>query len=366
MKLFMFNVGHNGDVHLTREFVKDIMNKTKFDEYYYLHSNSPKVLCDIPNLKHSKLDDNCHGSVGNTFFQVNNDIYINMTCFFDIEYYYKLYEIIYGKLQIRIENIDFYLPSINYKVLNLDNIKDFLKNNFKTKVLISNGVTKSFQSGDVDFYNLIDEITKEFPDVQFLLTSKEKLIKDNIFYTDDVINKQDFDLNEISYLSTFCDIIIGRASGPDVFCMVKENYNNPYKTIISMSNNVKQAFFDMNNMSGKIWINNYDYNNIHSVLINEIKRVTEIDKIFTLSKKEDRIFIYANQDINDVEIKFYIPEQKKSNNYNDFKIGDLIYTLKDNFFNGTSSWVRPFMEYNNSYRLTLKFIIGNNMYIKQI
>jgi hypothetical protein len=42
-------------------------------------------------------------------------------------------------------------------------------------------------------------------------------------YTGDIIKVENSDLNEISYLSTFCDIIVGRSSGPFTFSNVKEN-----------------------------------------------------------------------------------------------------------------------------------------------
>jgi hypothetical protein len=66
----------------------------------------------------------------------------------------------------------------------------------------------------------------------------------NIIFTDELIlaeydttvlnswNKKRCDLNEISYLSKFCDIIVGKNSGPYIYCMTEENINDPNKTII--------------------------------------------------------------------------------------------------------------------------------------
>ena len=42
-----FNCAHNGDVHLSREFVKDIINKTNCDDYEYWHINKPNLLKDL-------------------------------------------------------------------------------------------------------------------------------------------------------------------------------------------------------------------------------------------------------------------------------------------------------------------------------
>jgi hypothetical protein len=40
--LIFFNYFHNGDIHVSREFVKDILNKTNFNNHIYYHHNSKK------------------------------------------------------------------------------------------------------------------------------------------------------------------------------------------------------------------------------------------------------------------------------------------------------------------------------------
>jgi hypothetical protein len=46
-----------------------------------------------------------------------------------------------------------------------------------------------------------------------------------------------FNLNELSFLSTKCDIVVGRGSGPYIFFQTKDNLFNRHKSIISFTDN---------------------------------------------------------------------------------------------------------------------------------
>ena len=71
------------------------------------------------------------------------------------------------------------------------------------------------------------------------MLEKEK----NISYTSDIIGtKQEPDLQEISYLSTLVDVIIGKNSGPYVFCETYDNYMDKDKTFVSF--NTKHKDYD--------------------------------------------------------------------------------------------------------------------------
>ena len=74
--------------------------------------------------------------------------------------------------------------------------------------------------------------------------------------TEYITKAQDkFDLNEISYLSLFCDTIIGRASGPYVFTQVKENLYNPNKTFLAFTRfkNVTSLVLDLDIPAKRFW-----------------------------------------------------------------------------------------------------------------
>ena len=65
------------------------------------------------------------------------------------------------------------------------------------------------------------------------------------------------DLNEISYLSTFCDVIIGKESGPFAFCTIKDNLMNENKTFINFCDRNDWVWFPYGNCKYK-WSNNYN------------------------------------------------------------------------------------------------------------
>lgn len=50
--IYFYNNFHNGDIHYSRTFVKDIMSKLGDNDYCYLHNCDPSILKDIKKLKH--------------------------------------------------------------------------------------------------------------------------------------------------------------------------------------------------------------------------------------------------------------------------------------------------------------------------
>lgn len=316
MDLYFYNFGHTGDLHYTREYIKDIINKTNYDNYYYLKDNSPinKIFKDIPKLQYGKLNEYCLGKVGlldNHFFlRVNDDAqYLKIPLCWNQDTCYFIFEKIYDKLQIKLESMNYYEPSINYNSYDLINIKEYLKSNInRFKILISNSDIQSFQSSEIDFYSLIDLLSNEYPNVDFILTKKIELKKDNVYYTSDIININENDLNEISYLSTHCNIIIGRASGPFIYSLVKENLRDINKTLIPICNHIDVSIHFYDNSIDKIFINNYNFDTIHNILKNTIEEKTYIDNIISITKNinDERIYISSIIKTNEeIKIDFY-------------------------------------------------------------
>jgi hypothetical protein len=104
-----------------------------------------------------------------------------------------------------------------------------LKNTNK-KILFSNGPCLSGQcdyTGDMS--PIIEIIAENNPNKTFIATHPFDCSLDNVVFTSDIIKSNQCDLNEISYLSTFCDIIVGRNSGPFCFASTKNNLKDPNK-----------------------------------------------------------------------------------------------------------------------------------------
>lgn len=293
MKTLYFNNFncHNGDLHYYREFIKDIINKTDFDNYYLLENkSSSKLLIDIPNLKFDKINGNCF--INQTYYKINQDVYINIhfirtdsnyLIIKDNEWfkynslldaYYEYYSFIYNKLSINLDNKNNYIPTINYSKFEIENIDKFIQQNDKFKLLFCNGKVLSGQSKltlDNIFY-IIDKLSDMHKNIDFILTEKIDIIKENILFTDDIINCQLPDLNEISYLSTFCNIILGRTSGPYCFTLTKDNLNDSEKTHISISSNFITSFYTEFSKSDRILITDNDNDKIINSINDEINK----------------------------------------------------------------------------------------------
>jgi hypothetical protein len=280
MKNIIFhNNFHRGDCFYSRSFVKDMINKIKADNYIYYTNYNSDIFKDI-KVEHRTDKDLLKNLIETDIFIEGDDIYINTWVGQNHRIFlvndcslvsnYNMYKVIYDKLNIKLETIEYYIPEVDFNYIEKNNIDTFIniyKNNIK--ILVSNGNTLSGQSINFDFNLIISYLSDMFKNVIFILTDNtNKLNKNNIFYTSDIINLNS-DMLEISYLSFFCNIIIGRASGPYCFSQIKDNMNDINKTYIGFSNNRKLLWYE-NSISKTVWSNNYDIYNILNIIANEI------------------------------------------------------------------------------------------------
>ena len=255
-----FNIYHNGDVHMSREFVKDIMNKTKIESIYH-HANSSKIIEDL-NIVHDMSVEQFDND--QLIYMRNNDYHIN-TWFhsnFGYKYYgcslealYFNFKQIYDVLKIDLEEIEYYIPKIDYNMFNISQIDDYFNNHlFEKYIFISNGDVKSNQSDKLNLSEYILKISNRFKNCLFILTEKlncEHIKNDNVIFSSQIIGSNGLDdLVENSYLSTKCDILVGRNSGPSTFAVVIENVLTDKKQdIIHMSQTcplLKQSYYNEN------------------------------------------------------------------------------------------------------------------------
>jgi hypothetical protein len=275
----LYNYFHNGDLFYSRILIE--MLKDYFNINYY-HNLKPHLFYDLDNVNEiigipitydihnidfqNKKINTWIGQRGMKY--VNN---VNVGCTFENHFY--LAKEICENLGITIDSPENYLPSINFeKIKNketIDTLLTDLKKRFKNIVLISNGDVNSGQSLNFNFKTIIDLLSKENPEILFLITKPEFNISENVINVSD-ITKILPDLVEISYVSLFCDIIIGRASGPYCFSQNKENLMDENKTFIGFSHNQLESKFYQNMKSKFVWSNNYNLDNIYNVINNEI------------------------------------------------------------------------------------------------
>lgn len=279
-EIHFFNSCNKGDIHGSRELVKIIIQLFPNKSYYYHHTHGPELLKDI-----SIIYSNEKISFSDLLVIKDNKLFVNtwLGQMRDDNVQFcstwgcnsiankELLKYIL-KLLNKDNNIDDFdlVPSIDYSKYDIKNIDLFFDQNTNHKILICNGPVLSGQCPNFLFDEIILNLTKQHPNIDFILTQKTSLIAHNIFYTDDIIKKIGCDLNEVSYLSTKCSIVVGRASGPWAYAQTKASLSDVNKTFICFNNNKNDAFFLENTPCTKIWSNDYSLENIKNIFNNTI------------------------------------------------------------------------------------------------
>jgi hypothetical protein len=286
--LVFYNHWQNGDIHVSREFVKFFIDHIPSRNYIYLNHKSPELLKDIPQLRVEEegliyLDNdspfmwNLHtGTLClNTWYGVSPVFKDTASC--TIDTLYHLFNTHLNKIfntNINPLKLPDFIPSIDYSYFKIEGIKKYLSLNKNPRILICNGAVVSKQSKNFSFNDIVKTIAVNYPSVDFIMTEKFLSQQDNILFTDDIIAKDGNDLNEISYLSKWCDSIIGRSSGPYIYSMVKENLMNPEKTFVCFSDDEAIAWWsdDRNMFKCKtVWSNDYTEQNVANRIIETLR-----------------------------------------------------------------------------------------------
>lgn len=287
-KLIFFNAYGNGDIFESRRFVKEIMQIIPAKHYFYAHGKSPRILADIPEIQFTpfvndfdsskaiiKLNDN--SLVWNTWIGRDSKYVLpGIGC--TVEKLYEMYNDILRLINLPglSKPIFDYIPDIDYSYYNIKPIDEFLQKHIAQKVLISNGKVYSDQAVNFDFTPVINKLAEKLPDVIFILTEATDISKDNVFYTSNIINNKDkFDLNEISYLSLFCDTHIGRNSGPHVFAQVRDNWLDPNKVTLSFTReNIASHFvWKLPTAMQKRWSGSTNIAGIYETMYRAVRRL---------------------------------------------------------------------------------------------
>jgi hypothetical protein len=87
---------------------------------------------------------------------------------------------------------------------------------------------------------IICDLAAKYQDTAFICTYTFACDLPNVYFTDLIQERIGSDLNEISYLSTYCDAIVGRNSGPFLFTNTKENLAS--KTFLAFSRDHRECF----------------------------------------------------------------------------------------------------------------------------
>lgn len=252
-KIVFFNHYHKGDLHTHKEFIRHIQAQMPDTEFEYLHNNAEKLTAELgiplegspselSNKEPFYLDEDT--LYINTWVGCNWDVFckyggINMNTIY--EEWEGIVEIINDTFDTSVKlhkDKEDYLPRINYNALSIAGIDQYVNSTVGIrKILICNNVPQSNQSFVSDMREHILPFAEMYPDTHFICTNQfDTEGAKNVLFTGDIIGPvEDGDLQEISYLSTYCDVIVGKNSGPYVFCETYDNYMDETKTFVSFN-----------------------------------------------------------------------------------------------------------------------------------
>lgn len=284
-RIIFYNHFGAGDIYESREFVKAWMRLIPSREYFYSHGKNPRILLDIPELQFKAPTVHMDAKKG-AWDDLNGNLYVNTWIGRSGKYVLpgigctveKLYEMhndmlgTYNLGQLPGQPID-YLPEIDYEMYNLEGCKRFLSDPSHQKlVFIDNGLVQSAQAKNFEFIDIIEAVANNHPHISFLVTHSFVTTCPNIYGTSAITGQADFDLNEVSYLSLFCKVLIGRNSGPHVFTQNRINCADERKKLLSFTYHPQGASFVVNTpvKIQKFW---HDCNDSQKGIIEEIERI---------------------------------------------------------------------------------------------
>lgn len=292
MKINLYNDFHNGDIFYSRIIIEHLL-KNGF-EVSYNHGMSPYILSDYGDIYDGPLDPTIHSSRGpnnfekniiNTWIGKEDAKYVKVdACSF--KGYIPLVEDIFNYYGITYTNEEELLPTIRFN--NIDqNIRNKIsdkiqeiKKSYSKIILICNNECLSGQSQNFDFDPVIDYMSKKYEDsCAFFITNQTQVDNKNIIKIPNITEGYDSDLLLISYISLWCDIIVGRASGPYCYTHIKENLLNKNKTYISFTYYLSEGVWYENSKAKQVWSGNYDLNHVSEIIENEIKN-TIVKELF--------------------------------------------------------------------------------------
>lgn len=316
-RLTFFQHFHNGDLFVSKEYVRQVVSELRNVDVSYAHFNHEKTMRDleIPQTAtpDASLDIRLSKSKRSPWYiDYDNHLLINTWCsgFFkqnpeiapptahginhlkmrtQWDHIFRLINLKFGTtLSLKEEN--HYIGKINYSKFNIAPIDDYIATSHRKRILISNGEVMSNQSFKGTMQEIIEPLAMQYLNWDFFCTTRFVTSVDNIHFTDDIIpqdksttselvawSKTNCDLNEISYFSNFCDIIVGRNSGPFVYCMTDKNLLNPEKIIISFNKFEDDSLvWGIPYTAEYIWSNDYSINNITQLIEKSLENKTGI------------------------------------------------------------------------------------------
>jgi len=319
MDIVFYNQHQHGDILLSRQGARWVIeNSPKNVQFHYVHDKSPDSVFVNERINHIKFNQKIHcvpmhivenslksrgilkdslwvstwcGTIngmqllheyeggmvveryllphhsGRYEIGLNDDLVLNFKCEEtlwkqNIDQINQYFSLNFCTKKIPYPNEDDLVVKWNSNPKNIQ-LVDKIIDKDKINVLVCNGETLSLQRSNFKYEDYLKEIIINNPDINFYFTEKFYLGYENVFNINDIVPLPN--LNEIEYLSKFCNIIITSLSGPGCAVMNSEVLNNEDKTLIYICR--KRLGLVYNNLKCKYYqTEDFSKNNITSIL----------------------------------------------------------------------------------------------------
>lgn len=247
-----FNNFNNGDIFYSKEYIRFFAQTLKI-KAYHSHGKCPSIIGDL-QIPYTKINTDklaqvpIHVENGtlfvNTWIGQENTKWLHReSCGYvggcTLKNNHRMYTSHAAVLGISLPDEQLFIPDIDWKYYGVDEFSLTTDRN----VMISNGPALSGQTVNWDMAPVIIALAKKHPSSTLYITHP--------FPTDlgNIVDANKFfdyggaksNLNELAKLSTYCDIIVGRPSGPYCFTHIKENLFDGNKSFIVSSNGPEEG-----------------------------------------------------------------------------------------------------------------------------
>jgi hypothetical protein len=297
MNICFYNQWHNGDVFSGKGWINHIIKSISNHNYAYAHACNEKVMKDVkaqyfhshnlPDvLKYNHPIKLAEGDNDVLFINTWVGAYIHEVMLSGEQHanwrsLHKMWGMIIDALNKRLNcNIELsdnpldYVATTDWSSYDIAKVESYVGTNAR-KHLFCNGLVRSKQSKIMEMQNIIEKLADMLPEDTFFCTNKFENARNNIYFTGDIFNLEN-DINEIAYLSTFCDTIIGKNSGPFMFCHVKDNVFDENKRFISLSERPNDSY--------AFGVKGFNCEYIHSIIDDDKKLIDIIYKAINSPK----------------------------------------------------------------------------------
>lgn len=257
-----YNHWHNGDVFAGKAFIQMLQQACPNLNYMYALAGDPYIIkdlnCDCGHVNQlpAQVTDRVPGMVLHDTLFINTWIGVHMSQVAlpgeqhgNYPSLYRMWSAIYAKiaevLQVGIHMPDSIWCAVartNWQAYNCEPADQFVQaHDANKKLLFCNGSVRSGQSAWGDMKPVVQELAAAHTDWRLICTQQFETDLPNIHFTSHMFN-QPCDINEIAYLSTKCDLIWGKNSGPYMFCHVQDNLFSPKQTFFSCSDRPSDSY----------------------------------------------------------------------------------------------------------------------------